>query len=173
MQVVSLGRGCVQHGIVLHELLHVLGMWHEQSRLDRDQHVRILWHNILLGKEDQFARWGSLSFYSWLRWSSAGTTATPPTRTTWAASCTTAWQRSLPMGRTPSYLWVTEVSTEQLLLTAGASSWLCRWAGGGAEDRAVHHRCGQVVDTLPVLWWTVWPVQPGQYHGQVDRGDLG
>ena len=54
----------MQHGIVLHELLHVLGMWHEQSRLDRDQHVRILWHNILLGKEDQFARWGSLNFYS-------------------------------------------------------------------------------------------------------------
>ena len=56
VQVVSLGRGCVQHGIVLHELLHVLGLWHEQSRQDRERYVRILWQNILPGKEDQFAR---------------------------------------------------------------------------------------------------------------------
>ena len=62
VQVVSLGSGCVQHGVVLHELLHVLGMWHEQSRYDRDQYVRILWQNIAPGKEDQFARFEILMF---------------------------------------------------------------------------------------------------------------
>ena len=36
LQLLSLGPGCVQHGVVVHELLHTLGLWHEQSRLDRD-----------------------------------------------------------------------------------------------------------------------------------------
>ena len=46
----------MHHGIVLHEILHAAGFWHEQSRMDRDQHVKILWHNIQMGKGDQFGR---------------------------------------------------------------------------------------------------------------------
>lgn len=33
-------------GTIQHELLHVLGLLHEQARPDRDSHVKVLWENI-------------------------------------------------------------------------------------------------------------------------------
>ncbi|XP_037547300.1 low choriolytic enzyme [Nematolebias whitei] len=54
-QIVSLSRqGCVFHQIVQHELLHALGFNHEQTRSDRDQHVRILLENVIRGMEHNF-----------------------------------------------------------------------------------------------------------------------
>uniref|UniRef100_A0A2K6M1A2 Metalloendopeptidase n=1 Tax=Rhinopithecus bieti TaxID=61621 RepID=A0A2K6M1A2_RHIBE len=52
MQVVSLAPTCLQkgRGIVLHELMHVLGFWHEHARADRDRYIRINWNEILPGK---------------------------------------------------------------------------------------------------------------------------
>lgn len=54
-QVVSLSRrGCVFQSIIQHELLHVLGFDHEQTRSDRDQNVRILLANVMPGQESNF-----------------------------------------------------------------------------------------------------------------------
>ncbi|CAD7676597.1 unnamed protein product [Nyctereutes procyonoides] len=58
MQVVSLAPTCLQRGpgIVLHELMHVLGFWHEHSRADRDQYIRINWNEIIPGFEINFIK---------------------------------------------------------------------------------------------------------------------
>ncbi|CAN9506866.1 unnamed protein product [Ophioblennius macclurei] len=56
-QVVSLSRqGCVFRQIIQHELLHALGFNHEQTRSDRDQHVRILMQNVIRGMEHNFRK---------------------------------------------------------------------------------------------------------------------
>ncbi|XP_041642347.1 high choriolytic enzyme 1-like [Cheilinus undulatus] len=56
-QTVSLmRRGCVFFEIVQHELLHALGFNHEQTRSDRDRHVRILLENVQPGTEYNFRR---------------------------------------------------------------------------------------------------------------------
>ncbi|TFJ98917.1 F-box only protein 48 [Platysternon megacephalum] len=49
MQVVSLAPACLRRGkgVTLHELMHVVGFWHEHSRADRDKYIRISWNEIL------------------------------------------------------------------------------------------------------------------------------
>ncbi|XP_023232131.1 astacin-like metalloprotease toxin 5 [Centruroides sculpturatus] len=45
-QILNLGSGCWNLGIIYHELGHVIGLYHEHNRPDRDKYIRILWNNI-------------------------------------------------------------------------------------------------------------------------------
>lgn len=52
-----LDTGCYRLGTIIHEFLHALGFYHQQSTWDRDDHVRIATENILKGKEHNFEKY--------------------------------------------------------------------------------------------------------------------
>ncbi|XP_039203387.1 tolloid-like protein 1 isoform X4 [Crotalus tigris] len=55
-QAISIGKNCDKFGIVVHELGHVIGFWHEHTRPDRDDHVAIIRENIQPGQEYNFLK---------------------------------------------------------------------------------------------------------------------
>jgi Astacin (Peptidase family M12A)/Ricin-type beta-trefoil lectin domain-like len=52
-QFITLAPGC-NKGSTIHEIGHAVGLWHEQSREDRDRFIRILFENIEEGQEHNF-----------------------------------------------------------------------------------------------------------------------
>lgn len=55
-QAISIGRNCDTFGVVVHEIGHAVGFFHEHTRPDRDQHVRVLTENIAYGRSNNFQR---------------------------------------------------------------------------------------------------------------------
>ncbi|XP_010184864.1 PREDICTED: meprin A subunit alpha-like [Mesitornis unicolor] len=56
-QNLSIGERCDYRAIVEHEILHALGFYHEQSRMDRDDYVTIWWDQIIADKEHNFLKY--------------------------------------------------------------------------------------------------------------------
>ncbi len=54
-QRINLGDGC-STGNTIHEIGHALGLFHEHTRVDRDQTINVNWQNIRSGKEHNFRR---------------------------------------------------------------------------------------------------------------------
>ena len=56
-QGLSLGPGCLHIGTIIHELLHAIGFYHEHSRPDRDQYIKVIGGNIRPGFKDNFLKY--------------------------------------------------------------------------------------------------------------------
>ncbi|XP_044301080.1 meprin A subunit alpha [Varanus komodoensis] len=57
-QNLSIGVGCDHKAIVMHEILHALGLFHEQTRTDRDDYVKIWWEHVLPDQIHNFKKYG-------------------------------------------------------------------------------------------------------------------
>uniref|UniRef100_A0A0K0F6U6 Metalloendopeptidase n=1 Tax=Strongyloides venezuelensis TaxID=75913 RepID=A0A0K0F6U6_STRVS len=56
VQVLSLDNGCMEYPTIIHEMMHVVGFYHEHERWDRDSYIDIIWQNIDRGALDQFGK---------------------------------------------------------------------------------------------------------------------
>lgn len=65
--IVKLIPGGFNKATVMHEVMHSLGFFHEQSRTDRDNYVIIYEENIKAGKEGNFEKFNDLGYlgYNW------------------------------------------------------------------------------------------------------------
>ena len=67
-QIVSLGDGCSHTSTAMHELMHAVGFFHENTRYDRDRFVKVLWWNIQYGKQTFLSSVTKLFLLECLRW---------------------------------------------------------------------------------------------------------
>lgn len=89
---VSIGLDCMTQGVIQHELLHILGFWHEHSRTDRDQYVDIHWENVMDKAKENFRQfsdpvddhlglpydYASIMHYKWDEFSKNGNVTVQP-----------------------------------------------------------------------------------------------
>ena len=55
-QIIKIGPRCNTQHTIIHETGHALGLWHEQSRPDRDNYLQILLSNVESGREHNFLK---------------------------------------------------------------------------------------------------------------------
>eukprot|EP00112_Aurelia_sp_Birch-Aquarium-sp1_P002607 Seg129.4 transcript_id=Seg129.4/GoldUCD/mRNA.D3Y31 product="Zinc metalloproteinase nas-13" protein_id=Seg129.4/GoldUCD/D3Y31 len=92
---ISVGEGCGYRRVISHEIGHVVGFFHEQSRVDRDEYVDINWWNIKEDMERSFNKYtgnsidsrgipydyGSIMHYPWHAMSINGKDTIVPKKT--------------------------------------------------------------------------------------------
>jgi len=49
-QPIQLSDSCNTPGLILHQLMHALGFYHEHTRDDRDKFVKVIYRNVKDGK---------------------------------------------------------------------------------------------------------------------------
>uniref|UniRef100_T1GF66 Metalloendopeptidase n=1 Tax=Megaselia scalaris TaxID=36166 RepID=T1GF66_MEGSC len=54
VQQLNIGPFCEYEGTVIHEFLHAIGFFHQQSSYERDLFIDIIWENIEEGKDHNF-----------------------------------------------------------------------------------------------------------------------
>lgn len=57
LEVYPVGEGCFRPGTILHEFMHALGFYHQQSSAIRDGFVNVVYDNIVPGKEFNFEKY--------------------------------------------------------------------------------------------------------------------
>ncbi|KAM7352148.1 seminal metalloprotease 1-like [Cochliomyia hominivorax] len=57
LQVGPLDKGCFKLGTIMHEILHSLGFYHQQSASNRDDYVLIVEENIKEGRQSNFIKY--------------------------------------------------------------------------------------------------------------------
>ncbi|VDM37611.1 unnamed protein product [Toxocara canis] len=64
-QLLNLYHGCFDQRTILHELMHVLGFYHEHNRSDRDKYVTIFDENIIDRDKHQFVKIENRQSHLW------------------------------------------------------------------------------------------------------------
>lgn len=57
LEIYPVGEGCFRPGTILHEFMHALGFYHQQSSAIRDDYIVVHYDNIVPGKEFNFQKY--------------------------------------------------------------------------------------------------------------------